>query len=156
MEHGAMRQHSHHHHHRTPIVAAAVCLLSVSAFGQTGQSVVPRTLPAAVAQGGETVRRLSVDEAVRTALEQNLGIQIQRLDPQIQDEGVAQARSAWLPNFSSQFTKNSNTTQATNNLSGSSSTINSALFSGGVGVNQVLPWGGNYTTTWGSSHSTTT
>src|SRR5207247_3915468 len=133
-----MRQHPIHHA-RTSVIAAAVCLFSVSAFGQTGQTLVAPTTAAAAGQSGETVRRLTVDEAVRTALEQNLGIQIQRLDPQIQDESIAQAKSAWLPNLTSSFNKNSNTTQSTNSLAGSGATINSALFSGGVGMNQVLP-----------------
>ena len=43
------------------------------------------------------VRRLSVDDAVKLALEQNLGIQIDRLTPQIQDVAVAQARTGWIP-----------------------------------------------------------
>ena len=38
-------------------------------------------------QPGESLRRLSIDEAVKLALEQNLGIQIQRFNPQIQDIG---------------------------------------------------------------------
>jgi outer membrane protein TolC len=140
---------------RTSVIAAAAVLFSVSAFGQTGQSAASRTASAAV-QGGETVRRLTVDDAVKIALEQNLGIQIQRVEPQIQDETVAQARAAWLPNLTSSFNKNSNTFQSTNNLAGAAPTINNALFSGGVGLNQVLPWGGSYTTGWGSSRSTTT
>jgi outer membrane protein TolC len=135
---------------------AAVLFSSVSAFGQTGQSLMPRTPPAAAAQGGETVRRLTVDEAVRIALEQNLGIQIQRLDPQIQDEGVAQARSAWLPNVASSFSKGSNNTPSISSLSGSSSNITSGSFGGGAGVSQLLPWGASYLANWNSSRSTTT
>ena len=34
------------------------------------------------------MRRISIDEAVKLAMEQNLGIRIQRFDPQIQDTGV--------------------------------------------------------------------
>src|SRR5712692_9574144 len=131
MEQRAMRQQIYRA--RTSIIAAAIVSFSVSAFGQTGQSTSPA--PAALQSGG-TVRRLTVDDAVKSALEQNLGIQIQRVEPQIQDESVAQARAAWLPNLSSTF--------------------NNALFSGGAGINQVLPWGGSYTASWGSSHSTTT
>src|SRR5882762_535810 len=55
---------------------------------------------------GEVVRRLSLDDAVKLALEQNLGIRIQRIDPQIQDVGVAQARSFWAPNLATTFTRN--------------------------------------------------
>ena len=149
-----MRQQQSIHHARTSAIAAAVVFFSMSASGQAGQSPASSTAPAPV-QGGETVRRLSVDDAVKIALEQNLGIQIQRVEPQISDETVAQARAAWLPNLTSTFNKNSNTFQSTNSLSGTSPTVNNALFSGGAGINQVLPWGGSYTASWGSSHSTT-
>src|SRR5207249_2160396 len=154
MEQRAMRQQQSIYRVRTSALVAAVVFFSVSAFGQTGQSPASSTAPAAV-QSGDTVRRLSVDDAVTIALEQNLGIQIQRVEPQISDESVAQARAAWLPNLTSTFNKNSNTFQSTNSLSGTSPTVNNALFSGGAGINQVLPWGGSYTASWGSSHSTT-
>ena len=36
-------------------------------------------------QSSAPVRRLSVDEAVKLAFEQNLGIQVERFNPQIQD-----------------------------------------------------------------------
>ena len=41
------------------------------------------------------VRRLTVDDAVRIALDNNLGIQVARIDPLIQDVAVAEARAAW-------------------------------------------------------------
>src|SRR5918999_3246867 len=43
------------------------------------------------------VRRLTVEDAVRLALENNLGVRAARIDPPIQDLGVAQARAAWHP-----------------------------------------------------------
>jgi hypothetical protein len=36
---------------------------------------------------------------VRLALENNLGIRVARIDPQIQDLGVALARAGWAPAF---------------------------------------------------------
>jgi outer membrane protein len=148
-----MRQ-SLNHRLRVTTLAGIVLLSTVSAFGQTGQLTM--TPPPAQDQEGQAVRRLTVDEAVKLALDQNLGVQIQRLDPQIQDESVAQARAAWLPNVTSSFTKNSNNNPSTSSLSGAASTVTSGLFSGGVGVNEVLPWGANYSAQWGSSRTTTT
>ena len=58
-----------------------------------GHSAPAWTQPPAQA----TVRRLSVEDAVRLALEQNLGIAAERLGPQIQDESVTLARAAWAP-----------------------------------------------------------
>src|SRR5471030_3032173 len=85
---------------RIVTIAAALVTMSVPAFGQSvsasGQAGAPSLSLAvqaaaqnAAQQAGETVRRLSIDEAVKLAMEQNLGIRLQRIDPQIQDTGVA-------------------------------------------------------------------
>src|ERR1051325_2743647 len=116
---------------RISIVASAILGMSVSAFGQSGQLSIASSLQQAAAQAaqttasqpGETVRRLSIDDAVKSALEQNLGIRIQRIDPQIQDTGVAQARSFWAPNLSATFNKNSQTLQSTSAFAGSGASI---------------------------------
>jgi outer membrane protein TolC len=102
------------------------------------------------------VRRLSMDDAVRLGLEQNLGIRIQRFDPQIQDMGIAQARSFWAPALSSTLARNSQTQQPTSSLAGGANSIANATFSTGVGVAQTLPWGGQYTANWNNSRFTTT
>src|SRR6266850_5556274 len=67
----------------------------VPASAQTAQGAAA---PLANAPG-EQVRRLTIDEAVRLALENNLGIQVARINPQIQDLAVALARAAWVPTF---------------------------------------------------------
>ena len=50
------------------------------------------------------VRRLSIDEAVAMALEQNVDLQVDRIDPQVQDYSVSVARSSWTPAFFSNVT----------------------------------------------------
>jgi len=134
--------------------AAAILIASVSAFGQTGQ-VPPSGLAVQVpsAQAPETVRRISVDDAVKLALEQNLGIQIQRLDPQIQDVGVQQARSFWAPNVTSTISRSSVSNPSSSVISPS---YENGTVSGGVGFNQTLPWGGSYAANWNNSRLTTT
>src|SRR5687768_13192904 len=42
--------------------------------------------------------RVTADEAVRMALENNLGVRAEKLGPQIGTYGVAQARAAYAPN----------------------------------------------------------
>jgi outer membrane protein len=142
---------------RVATIAAVIVSLSVSAFGQTGQSRLSTLTPAA-AQGlapqpGESVRRLSIDDAVRLALEQNLGIKIQRIEPQIADVGVMQARSFWAPNFSTTVNKNSNSQPAQSAILPGSS---AGTFSSGVGLNEQLPWGGSYAANWSNQRQTTT
>jgi len=155
-----MRLHQLIRHARTTTIAAAILTLSVSAFGQTGQSRLSTAgraaLQSVAQQPGESVRRMSIDEAVKLALEQNLGIRIQRFDPQIQDVGVAQARSFWAPSLTSNFARNSQTQQPTSSLAGGASSILNGSVSSAVGLTQVLPWGGSYAATWNSSRFTTT
>jgi outer membrane protein TolC len=140
---------------RASVVAAALVALSVPVFGQTGRLDSTTAVQAATAQPAGVVR-LSSDDAVKLALEQNLGIQIARVNPQIQDTAVAQARSFWAPNLNSTFQRNTQTQPSTSTLSGGLSGIDQATFSSQLGVNQFLPWGGNYTVNWNSSRFTTT
>ena len=144
------------------VSAAALTSFAVSAFGQTeprldlaaaAQSVVAQ--PPASA-GAAPVRRLSSDDAVKLALEQNLGVQIARVNPQIQDLSVAQARSFWAPNLTTAFQRNSQLQAPTSSLAGGALSVEQAQFNSQLGVNQVLPWGGNYTVNWNSSRLTST
>ncbi|MEQ1870563.1 MAG: TolC family protein [Vicinamibacterales bacterium] len=102
------------------------------------------------------VRRLSVDDAVRLALEQNLGIQIDRLTPQIEDIAVAQARTFWVPNATVGLTNASQDTPATSVLSGGQSKIADSRFTSSLGVNQILRTGANYSVDWSSYRATST
>ena len=106
---------------------------------------------------GDQVRRLTIDEAVRLALDNNLGIQIARFNPQIQDLAVAVARAAWVPTFTTTLQGSSTDLPNTSFLSGSQGdkTTNGRLMSN-VGVAQPTPWGGSYTVGWDSTRATTT
>jgi len=109
----------------------------------------------ALAQSIET-RRVTVDEAVRQALENNLGIRVARIDPQIEDLGVAQARAAWFPTMTSTLQSASTDSPSNSFLSGAADKISDSRFNTNVGVEQALPWGGRYNFGWDSSRSTTT
>jgi outer membrane protein TolC len=147
------------HHARVAAIATAIVTTSVSAFGQSGQSPLSASARAAgqglALQPGETPRRLSIDEAVRLGLEQNLGIQIQRIDPQIQDTAIAQARSFWAPQFSSTLTRTSNEQPVINIFSGTQPSTTNRQFFTGVTLAETLPWGANYTANWNNARFTT-
>src|SRR5512132_1016268 len=99
--------------------------------------------PLAAQTTGEQVRRLTVDEAVRLALDNNLGVQIARINPQIQDLSVALARSAWVPTFNTTVQGASTDTPNTSFLSGTTgSKVTNGRVSSNVGVLQQTPWGG--------------
>ena len=101
-------------------------------------------------------RRLTIDEAVKLALEHNLGIQIARYNPQAEDLTVAQANAAWVPSFTNTFQKNSQASPNNSFLAGSlGGKTTSAAFTNSAGLQQNTPWGGNYSVGWDSSRSTT-
>jgi outer membrane protein len=147
---------------RLATIACALVTVPASGFGQSGQLLGENAIQAAVAaelsapKAAGPARRISIDEAVRLALEQNLGIQIQRIDRQIQDVGIAQARSFWAPNLSSSVSRNSQIAQSTSVLSGGLTTIDNGQVSTALGMSQLMPWGGNYSATWNSARFTST
>src|SRR5882724_10083348 len=122
MEPSAMRWYHQIPRARIFTLAAVIVTSPMSAFGQSGQSRLTTAGQAALQnvgqQPGETVRQLSIDEAAKLALEQNLGIRIQRFDPQIQDVGIAFSRSFWAPQLSPTLTRNSADQPVTSILSG--------------------------------------
>src|SRR5688572_19910826 len=137
---------------RTRMTRACFLTLVMAAFGipssvsaQSGRipegvQVAPQQAAATTAQ----VRRLTAEEAVRQAAENNLGIQIARYDPQIEDLNVAEARTGWTPTFSSALQQNSQASPPNSFLSGAQTTLESDQFSTSSDVQQLLPWGGSY------------
>lgn len=120
------------------------------------QTAPPAAAPEAGAQTGPVVR-LTVDEAVRMGLEQNLGLQAQRLSPQIQNYAATQARAAFTPAFYSTIGGRNQTQPPSSFLAGTSSTIKNSAFSTEVGLQQTLRrGGGNYQVAWNGGRSTTT
>jgi outer membrane protein len=148
---------------RTPLTRTCVVTLIVAAFGnlpsvsaQAPQALEGVRLAAqqAPAAGQAQVRRLTADEAVRLAAENNLGIQIARYDPRIEDLSVLQARAGWTPTFNSSLQQNSQASPPNSFLSGAQGTLNTDQFTTTTDVQQVLPWGGSYAIGWDSARST--
>ncbi len=115
--------------------------------------------PSALQPAGRPVRHLSVEEAVTLALEQNLDLRVERLNPLIQDLGVAEARSVYAPILSTRFMSNNRNSPSNGFLSGAGDAIKvtDRLLSDSVDVEQAVPWaGGRYSLSWDGSHSSTT
>lgn len=116
------------------------------------ESATGITLPA---QPQGPVRRLSINEAVAMALEQNIDLQVDRIDPQVQDLSISVAKSNWTPAFFSNVQTRSQSNPTTDIFGGAASVTNDNLTSQ-AGVQQLLPWGGgNYTAFWNTGRSTT-
>lgn len=100
------------------------------------------------------VRRfdLTLEEAVRRAMERNLDIAVQRIRPLVQDLQVAIANAGFLPTASSGFGLNESTRPSTSlldggGLGGQSILIRQRTYD--VGIDQRVKWGGGqYSLTW--------
>lgn len=128
----------------------ALCLFAsdrqVFAFEQpqppVAAPVVQTPTPAPAPPTGPEIR-LTADEAVRMALENNLGVRSDRLAPQISNLNVAQARAAFTPGlFSTTSTRSSTSPPDFLASGGTSTTTTSERMFSSVGVAQSLPWGG--------------
>ncbi len=109
----------------------------------------------APAQFQGPVRRLSIDEAVALALEQNVDLQVDRIDPQIQDYSISVARSGWTPVFFSSVTTRSATNPPQDIFGGNQTAITNENLNSVAGVQQALPFGGGtYTANWNSGRLT--
>jgi outer membrane protein len=146
---------------RTTSIQALLISIVVSGFGAGSvaaqTSARPQSPP--VTASGEQGRPLTIDEAVRLALDNNLGIQIARFNPQVQDLSVALARSAWTPSFTTVIQGASAATPNSGFLSGATTGQNKTTTGrmlSNVGLFQPTPWGGSYSLGWDSTRSTTT
>ena len=100
--------------------------------------------------------RLSLDDAVRLGLENNIDLKVDRLDPQIAKERVGQAESVFLPALSSSLTRNSSLAPPTSFLVGNQG-VQSVTGTGSVSVSQRLPhFGTSYATGWDTTRSRST
>ena len=138
---------------RTTFVAAVIGIIGIGSAA--GQAPARPAAPAAAAAGE---RSLTIDEAVRLALDNNLGIQIARFNPQVQDLSVALARSAWVPSFTTLVegagTSSPNSGFLSGATSGQNKTTTGRVLSN-VGLVQQTPWGGSYSIGWDSTRATT-
>jgi outer membrane protein TolC len=120
----------------------------VFASGQTPapQQTTTPAVPAGAATGQTgPVTRLSADDAVRMALENNLGIQAERLAPQINTLAVAGARAAYAPVLFSNFFNRNSTQPPSTFITGAGSLLTTESLTQDGGLAQNIPWGGgNY------------
>jgi outer membrane protein TolC len=150
-----------------PAVAGAAALLfasgmPLSAFGQAqppaqapAAPAAPSSLSASTPPQGSA---LGIDEAVKMALENNLGVQAEKLNPQIQVLGIARANAAYAPTLFSTLNRRNSTTPPTDfNISGSGDLITTnGTFTTQGGVQQNVRWfGGNYQVAFDGSRTTT-
>jgi outer membrane protein len=117
------------------IRAAAERLGTGQAVGTPAAQPQPPAVPAVP---------MTLDEAVKLALDRNLDIAVQRLNPQINDIAIASIRSIYHPSltsFISQASTNGTPTSVLQLSSGGGGT-DTTLTTYNGGVAQSIPWGG--------------
>jgi outer membrane protein len=114
----------------------------VVALAATGASA--QTTPAAL--------RLTSDEAVKMALDQNVDLRADRIDPQIGDTRVAAAAGLFRPSLTTSVNRN-NQLQPPSSFLIPTATRNDVV-SSTAGVSQKLPWfGTSYSVGWTATHT---
>lgn len=101
------------------------------------------------------VKELSINEAVKLALEQNLGLQAERLNPRLQDETVSQVLSNYAPRITSGLFSQSQTQPPSSFLSGGEQEINTDRFGVDAAFSKLFSWGTEASVAWDSGRTTT-
>jgi HAE1 family hydrophobic/amphiphilic exporter-1 len=131
----------------TPSIVAAAAL-ALSAASASAQS--PTTAPAGAA--ASRVVRLTSEEAVKMAVDQNVDLAAARLDPQIGDTRVAAAAGAFRPSIQSNVLRN-NQLQPPASFLVPIATRTDAITSS-LGIGQKLPFlGTSYSISWTTAHT---
>jgi len=101
------------------------------------------------------VVKLTVEQAVRMAFENNIELSVERLNPQLQDLSLAQTRGAYRPTLGSALNANSSMPLPTSLLNGGQRVINETA-NANVNISQALPWfGTTYTAAFNNGRTNT-
>lgn len=113
--------------------------------------IIASTVAGTSAQTPEIVR-LTVDEAVTMALEHNVDLGVDRLDPQISDARVAAAQGVYRPLFTTSAQQNNQLTPPSNFLV--PVPTKNDVFTSAAGISQRLPWFGTTASVgWSATHT---
>jgi outer membrane protein TolC len=127
---------------------AAFLSATVASAQATTQATPPSTTPQplpqvkpAVQAPARPVLNLKIDEAVQRALERNLDIAVERLNPQTFDLSLAALEANYRPTFTTSFGYR-NANQFTTSQTAGADILNTATLTGNTGISQNFRWGG--------------
>lgn len=132
-------------------LAGAILLTAGIAAPLSGQTMPGSSAARAAGGSNASVLRLSIDDAVKLALDKNLTLQAQRLAPEIQDAALAAARGAWKPTVTVRLDQNRTNVPSTSIFAGSDGVLWSDRIAGQFQWRQALPSGGSYSIAWDNS-----
>jgi HAE1 family hydrophobic/amphiphilic exporter-1 len=128
----------------TTLIALLALGLATTAYAQA-----PSTTPSAAAPA---TLRLSVDDAVRLALEHNVDLAADRIDPQISDTRVAAAAGVYRPTIISSLNSNNQLQPPSSFLIPTATRTD--VVTTNAGLAQRLPWfGTSYSAAWTTAHT---
>jgi outer membrane protein TolC len=138
---------------RSLVISEHALQAALQAPGQTPGAVMPPT------SAGPRVP-LTVDEALKLALDHNLDISVQRVNQQTYDIALASLRAVYSPTLSSTVSTNTNVTQPTSTTAGlppGSTTISAGTTTFNGSFTQQVPWhGGSFNANFNNNRQTTT
>ena len=99
---------------------------------------------------------LTLEDAIARALERNLDIAVQRLNPLVVDLNLAQALSAYSPTFDTSLSTNSSTSPSSTQLDGGQRVVSDRKVIN-TGITQAVAWGGGrYTVDFNNNRNAST
>jgi outer membrane protein TolC len=133
------------------IALAAGPLSSSETLAQSGASGSGQS-PAGAAQG-PTIS-ISMEDAVRMALESNLGLTAARLGPEIQAQNLAAAKAFYNPLFTTSLSRLDQVQAPNNPFDATATSVSTKTNRFSTGVGQNLRWyGGSYQVTFGGNRT---
>jgi hydrophobic/amphiphilic exporter-1 (mainly G- bacteria), HAE1 family len=136
---------------RTAIVALLAVGLAAAASAQPGAPQRAQRDGGTAAQTAASLR-LTVDEAVKMALDNNVDLAADRLDPQISDARVAAASGVFRPTINTGINSNNQLLPPSNFLTPVAQ--ENDVVSSNAGLSQKLPWyGTSYSLGWTTTHT---
>jgi outer membrane protein TolC len=146
-----------------PAAAQSRLKLPPITFGQAVQSApaVPLPLPLPTAPNDPRPHlALTLDEAVKRALDQNLDIAVQRINQQTYDVTLASLRSVYSPTLNSLVSTQTSKQASNSTISGATATgatISSSSVQFNGSLQQQVPWhGGSFSANLNNTRQTTT
>jgi outer membrane protein len=130
------------------LIAMALALVVLMSASASAQRLAPQT------ERADYTLKLTLEEAVRRAIENNPDLAIVRLGTQIESARVQETQTAYAPILSSVVGRSSIVTPPSTSLLGATGVDTNDLFST-TGVHQRLPWGGGtWSLSWEASRTT--
>jgi len=150
--------------HTWPVCLLLICGITRGASAQNLSFDIARLIEEGTIAGiqipGSRIFDLTLDDAIERALERNLDIAVERLNPQISDLSIAQAHSVFLPSLSSNFDVGRSLSPSRSQLDGAGQLTQQAVEANSgnadVAVEQAVKWyGGRYSVGWDNGRTET-